>query len=177
MVPELARVAQLIWRSISEIDWVMRSAIASARWVCCAPTVVVVSRYVMYISSAPLTASTNTTSPTKETTYFPNSPQVRGRALSRSANISSSCGARRSSTQAATARKSASKDGKLRASARCDQITDVCPSSVPTSTMAKPAREKRDQGHRQSSVERIRRPGGLMGAQIADDFSGRADRG
>src|SRR5437899_2189346 len=68
----------------------------------------------MYISSAPLTASTNTTRPTNETTYLPNRPQVRGRTLSRSDLIGSSRGRAGSSSDEGNGRKTSPVGGTLR---------------------------------------------------------------
>src|SRR5262245_60317211 len=64
----------------------------------------------MYISSAPLMASTKMTSPTNETTYLPNKPPQRGRSVSNSAFIRSSLKGIGSSTREGGGRK-ASRSG------------------------------------------------------------------
>ena len=59
----------------------MRCAVASAFSDSELATATVVSRYIDQVSSATLTASTNTTSPTKDTTYLANNPPRRSQSL------------------------------------------------------------------------------------------------
>src|SRR5260370_22298262 len=59
----------------------MRRAVASALSDCALASSCVVSLYMNHVSSPALRASTSTTSPTKETTYLPNSPLRRNQLL------------------------------------------------------------------------------------------------
>src|SRR5262249_588586 len=74
-------------------------------------------------SSAPLTASTNTTNPTNETTYFANSPPMPGWDLSSSDFIDSSCAGLQSSTSDGRGRKRADSDGRSYRPEICSRIT------------------------------------------------------
>src|SRR5712671_6177083 len=65
----------------------MRRAVASALSDCVSESNCVISRYMNHVSSPPLTASTSTTSPTKETTYLPNR-LLRRNQLLRTASMS-----------------------------------------------------------------------------------------
>src|SRR5580700_549324 len=62
---------------MSDMNCSMRRAVATAFSDCTPTSVVVVSRYMNQVSTAPFTASTNTTSPTNETTNLANKPPRR----------------------------------------------------------------------------------------------------
>src|ERR1700730_18426691 len=90
----LARVTQLICRSMSDMNCSMRRAVATAFSDCTPTSVAVVSRYMTQVSTDPFTASTNTTSPTNETTNLPNKPPRRNHPLGSALSIQFTVSAR-----------------------------------------------------------------------------------